>query len=185
MKETTMTKKVLIAIFVLIIIYIGHRLIISDGNCLYGELSPEGNACLYNKGNPITGLNCLFLHGSETRTIVGTVCSWTTLGESKVMTTKLLMDHLKFMLQEYYLDNNTYPTTDQGLQALVQKSTTGTPPTNYSPEGYIKKDSDLKDARGRKFIYESDGEKFIITSYGHDGKVGGDGLDEDITVSSD
>ena len=105
--------------------------------------------------------------------------------QSKIQTTKLQMDGFKSALQDYYLDNNIYPTTDQGLAALVKKPTTGTEPTNYAPEGYLKAKVIPKDAWGSDFIYESDGAKYTIKSYGKDKKEGGDGNATDIVVESE
>lgn len=107
------------------------------------------------------------------------------LDQSKVQTTKLQMEGFKSALQDYYLDNNSYPTTDQGLQALVQKPTTGTEPTNYSPDGYLKGKTIPKDAWGAEFIYESDGAKYTIKSLGKDKKDGGEGHGTDIVVDSE
>ena len=106
------------------------------------------------------------------------------LEQSKVQTTKLQLDGFKSALQDYYLDNNSYPTTDQGLQALVQKPVTGTEPTNYT-DRYLKGKELPKDAWGSDFIYESDGSKYIIKSLGKDKKEGGTGNDADIVVESD
>jgi len=107
------------------------------------------------------------------------------LEQSKVQTTKLQMEGFKSALQDYYLDNNVYPTTDQGLQALVQKPTTGTEPTNYNPDGYIKGKVIPKDAWGKDFIYESDGAKYTIKSFGKDRVEGGEGNGADISVESE
>ncbi len=107
------------------------------------------------------------------------------LEKSKAQTTKLQMDNFKAALQDYYLDNNVYPTTEQGLGALIQKPTTGTEPSNYNPDGYLKTKELPKDAWGQEFIYESDGAKYSIKSFGKDRKDGGDGNDADLTVESD
>jgi len=107
------------------------------------------------------------------------------LEQSKVQTTKLQMEGFKSALQDYYLDNNSYPTTDQGLKALIQKPTSGTEPTNYSPEGYLKGKVLPKDAWGAEFTYESDGSKYTIKSLGKDKKEGGDSNAADIVVESE
>lgn len=107
------------------------------------------------------------------------------LDQSKVQTTKLQMEGFKSALQDYYLDNNAYPTTEQGLEALVQKPTTGTEPTNYSPDGYIKGKVIPKDAWGADFIYESDGSKYVIKSLGKDRKEGGEANATDLVVESE
>ncbi|MCX6112835.1 MAG: type II secretion system major pseudopilin GspG, partial [Proteobacteria bacterium] len=58
--------------------------------------------------------------------------------KSKVKTTQLQMDALKTALQDYYLDNGSYPTTEQGLVALIEKPSSSPEPANYSPDGYLK-----------------------------------------------
>lgn len=87
-------------------------------------------------------------------------------------------------LDLYRLDNYKYPTTDQGLEALVKK-----PPdpslTNYREGGYLK--AVPKDPWGNPYHYESpgpDGEPYLIISYGRDGKPGGTGYDADISSNT-
>ncbi len=59
--------------------------------------------------------------------------------EARVVKAKQDIRALEGALSLYKLDNYTYPSTDQGLEALVKKPS-GTPePKNYRPEGYIKK----------------------------------------------
>lgn len=107
------------------------------------------------------------------------------LEKSKVDTTKLEMEGIKSALQDYYLDNNTYPTTAQGLEALVQKPTVAPEPLNYSPDGYLKNKNLPKDKWGAEFIYESDGSRYTIISLGKDRKEGGEGYATDIIVESE
>lgn len=104
--------------------------------------------------------------------------------KSKVKTTQLQMDAIKTALQDYYLDNGSYPTTEQGLVALVEKPTSSPEPTNYSPDGYLKGKTMPKDAWAKDFIYESDGAGYTLISYGKDGKEGGEGYALDIIFKS-
>lgn len=86
-------------------------------------------------------------------------------------------------LERYNLDNAVYPTTEQGLRALVEKPTTEPLPQNYNEGGYLKKREIPKDPWGREYIYRSPGEHTIeyeMTSLGADGKDGGEGNDADI-----
>ncbi len=86
-------------------------------------------------------------------------------------------------LDRYNLDNGVYPTTDQGLQALVQKPGTEPMPMNYNEGGYLKKKEVPKDPWGHEYIYRSPGEsgnEYEIMSYGADGKEGGEGTSSDI-----
>lgn len=88
-------------------------------------------------------------------------------------------------LDLYYLDNGNYPTTEQGLQALIEKPTTDPIPQNYNPKGYLSKATKIpNDPWGNPYIYHCPGQHnndYEIISYGADGKEGGTGADADIT----
>ncbi len=87
-------------------------------------------------------------------------------------------------LDLYRLDNFKYPTTEQGLQALVKQPADPTI-TNYRTDGYLP--SVPKDPWNNVYQYASpgtDGKPYEITTYGRDGKPGGDGYDADISSSS-
>lgn len=87
---------------------------------------------------------------------------------------------LENSLDMYKLDNSVYPTTEQGLQALVSKPS-GTPePRNYRDGGYIKRLP--QDPWGNEYQYLSPGEKGStdIYSLGSDGQEGGEGSAADI-----
>jgi general secretion pathway protein G len=87
-------------------------------------------------------------------------------------------------LDSYRLDNFKYPTTEQGLQALVTQPADPTI-TNYAVGGYLK--SVPKDPWGTPYVYVTpgaDGHDYDITSYGRDGKPGGEGPDADISTST-
>ena len=102
--------------------------------------------------------------------------------KAKVDTTKVQMKQLASILKSYRLDCNLYPTTDQGLEALVGKPTGGTECKNYAPGGYIGGKMP-KDGWDKDFIYTSDGNTFEIKSLGADMKPGGTDNDADITVT--
>jgi len=84
-------------------------------------------------------------------------------------------------LELYKLDNFAYPSTDQGLQALVEKPTGDPEPANWSDGGYLQ--SLNKDPWGRDYVYVSPGENgaFDLISLAADGVEGGEGSGEDIT----
>jgi general secretion pathway protein G len=87
-------------------------------------------------------------------------------------------------LDLYRLDNFKYPTTDQGLAALVKQPADPTI-TNYPSGGYLK--SLPIDPWNNPYQYVSpglDGRDYEITSYGRDGKPGGEGYDADISTST-
>jgi general secretion pathway protein G len=102
--------------------------------------------------------------------------------KAKVDSTKILIRNLATTLDNYRLDCNLYPTTDQGLEALVTKPTGGRDCKNYNVEGYMKKVP--QDSWNNDFIYESDGQKFLIKSFGQDMAEGGEGNAADITSDS-
>ncbi|RXJ72660.1 type II secretion system protein GspG [Veronia nyctiphanis] len=83
-------------------------------------------------------------------------------------------------LDMYRLDNNVYPSTDQGLAALVSKPSGSPEPRNYKEDGYIKRLS--KDPWGNDYQYLNPGEhgKIDIFSFGADGQEGGEGINQDI-----
>jgi general secretion pathway protein G len=84
-------------------------------------------------------------------------------------------------LDLYRLDNFKYPTTEQGLIALVKQPADPTL-TNYRAGGYLP--SLPKDPWGNVYLYASpgtDGRDYDIITYGRDGKPGGEGFDADIS----
>ena len=88
-------------------------------------------------------------------------------------------------LQDYHRNCNfSYPTTEQGLQALIEKPSVGKDCPRYRPGGYLGGDSVPLDPWGIPYIYESNGINYKICSLGRDGLVGGSGPDEDICVES-
>jgi general secretion pathway protein G len=91
--------------------------------------------------------------------------------------TKALADvkGIEEALHLFKLDNGFYPTTDQGLQALVTRPSNA---RNYSPEGYL--DKLPIDPWGNPYAYFSDGQDYIVKSYGADGQEGGEGKNADI-----
>ncbi|OGQ13818.1 MAG: type II secretion system protein GspG [Deltaproteobacteria bacterium RIFCSPHIGHO2_02_FULL_40_11] len=106
------------------------------------------------------------------------------LAQAKIDSTKTQIKMLSQALELYKADNDYYPTTDQGLEALITKPTTGNVPTNYPADGYLQKSKLPKDGWGQPFVYISeDGNAFTILSYGADKKEGGS--DKGADVSSD
>lgn len=96
--------------------------------------------------------------------------------------TKAVMDikAIETALNLYRLDSGVYPSTEQGLEALVTKPTTGVIPKNWKEDGYL--DKVPKDPWGNLFVYLSPGvhKEFDLVSYGADGVEGGEGKDADI-----
>ncbi len=96
--------------------------------------------------------------------------------------TKAVMDikAIETALNLYRLDNGVYPSTEQGLEALVTQPTTGVVPKNWKEGGYL--DKVPKDPWGNPFVYLSPGvhKEFDLVSYGADGVEGGEGKDADV-----
>ena len=100
------------------------------------------------------------------------------MGESKVKAAKVQIEDLAQTLDMYKLDVGSYPTSDQGLNALIE-----------SPDGaarwngpYLRKSKVPLDPWQQEYKYTSPGEhgKFDVTSLGADGKEGGEGEDKDL-----
>jgi general secretion pathway protein G len=89
---------------------------------------------------------------------------------------------LETALKMYKLDNGSYPTTEQGLKALVEAPTTGNLPKNWRKGGYLEKGKVPKDPWKNDFIYISPGSHgdFDLSSLGADGESGGEEFDKDI-----
>ncbi|UZK67469.1 type II secretion system major pseudopilin GspG [Sphingomonas sp. M1-B02] len=81
-------------------------------------------------------------------------------------------------LTTYRLDNGAFPTTEQGLKALVEKTAVPPLPATFPDGGYIS--TMPQDPWGKPYVYESNGTTYEIKSLGRDGKPGGEGVDADI-----
>ena len=101
-------------------------------------------------------------------------------GESKVAAAKVDIATVMQALKLYRLDNQRYPTTEQGLRALAEKPTTGPAANGWKAGGYLEKMP--KDPWGNPYQYLSPGIKgeVDIISLGADGQPGGSGDDADI-----
>jgi general secretion pathway protein G len=100
--------------------------------------------------------------------------------DARVLQAKQDIATMMGALKMYKLDNMRYPTTEQGLQALVSKPTSGPIPNGWKSDGYISKLP--ADPWGNPYHYMSPGVKtdVEIFSYGQDGQPGGSGYDADI-----
>lgn len=96
------------------------------------------------------------------------------LNSSKVKETKIQIAELSKTLDIFYTDCGFYP---QEIQALIQKPSGC---NNWGPDPYIKKIP--KDAWGQEFIYELEGGKPIIISYGEDRREGGSKNAKDLSL---
>ena len=101
---------------------------------------------------------------------------------AKRQAAKTQMALLESALKMYKLDNGSYPTTEQGLKALVEPPASGNLPKNWRKGGYLEKGKVPKDPWKNEFIYVYPGSHgdFDITSLGADGEPGGEDFDKDI-----
>ncbi len=96
--------------------------------------------------------------------------------DAKVTAAKVQIKNFEDALKLFYLDNNFYPSTEQGLQALVQKPTTGQIPKDWRADGYLETSKVPLDPWGNSYVYLSpgpNGQPYEIISYGSSGKQGG------------
>ncbi len=102
--------------------------------------------------------------------------------EAKVTIARTQLKNVQSALDLYRLDNSQYPSTQQGLEALVSKPSGSPEPKNWNPDGYLK--SVPEDPWGNPFQYVSPGTEgpYDLYSYGSDGQEGGDGDAADISV---
>lgn len=100
--------------------------------------------------------------------------------EAKRTKAAVQIRNLEAALDLFRLDNGFYPSTEQGLVALVSKPTVGTVPANYRDGGYIKKIP--LDPWGNPYVYISPGNHgdYDVISYGADGQQEGEGINADI-----
>ena len=102
------------------------------------------------------------------------------VGDAKTEAAKSQIEIFGLALDAYRIDNDAYPTSDQGLAALRTKPTSGTMPRNWRGP-YLRKDVPL-DPWGKPYLYKSPGDHgpYDLLSYGADGVPGGDGNNRDV-----
>ncbi len=101
--------------------------------------------------------------------------------QAKVTKAQVDMKGIEEALGMFKLDNGFFPTTDQGLKALVSIPETGRIPERYAEGGYLKKVP--LDPWNNSYVYLSPGlhsKDYDLISYGADGEPGGEGYDADI-----
>jgi general secretion pathway protein G len=100
--------------------------------------------------------------------------------EARVVAAKADLAAITQALKLYRLDNTMYPSTEQGLAALVQRPTTQPAPLNWKQGGYL--DRVPKDPWGREYLFLNPGVRgeIDVFSLGADGQPGGEGTNADI-----
>jgi len=100
--------------------------------------------------------------------------------EARVVAARSDIAAILAALKLYRLDNQRYPTAEQGLAALSSRPAAPPPPPNWKPNGYL--DRLPKDPWGQPYQYLNPGLRgeIDVYSFGADGQPGGTGIDADI-----
>ena len=101
------------------------------------------------------------------------------VAEAQRTTAQTQIRSIEDALEMYRMHNGFYPSTQQGLEALVTAPTTSPVPKRYSEGGYLKKVPD--DPWGNPYVYRNQNGRIQIISYGPDREEGGEGINADIT----
>lgn len=103
--------------------------------------------------------------------------------QAKRTAASIQIRNIEGAIKLFYLDNGFYPTTEQGLDALVEKPTTGRIPKKYKDGGYLEGGKVPLDPWDSAFIYLSPGvhnREYDIESFGADNEDGGEDNDADV-----
>ncbi len=106
------------------------------------------------------------------------------LGKAESAKRKLVciqMKNIEEALKSFKFDNGMYPTTEEGLEALL-KNPDPEKYTNYAPTGYLESKRLPRDPWKHPYVYLNNGGEIDIISLGADGKEGGEGEAKDITL---
>lgn len=102
--------------------------------------------------------------------------------QARIVKVKQDITSIQSALDLYKLDNGMYPTTDQGLQALVTRPTAPPVPRDWKSDGYLQ---DLPiDPWGEAYQYSNDNERVRIASFGPKGKDGNSEISNQATSES-
>ena len=100
--------------------------------------------------------------------------------EGKVNSAKSQIGQFKAMMEDYRRYCSMYPTTEQGLDALIAKPTTPPECKSYPASGIMNAAKVPADPWDNPYDYQSDGKTYVITSYGRGKVPEGEGFDKDI-----
>lgn len=101
--------------------------------------------------------------------------------EARVAAARLGVQEIGKALEFYRLDNGFYPSTDQGIEALVSEPTGFPEPRNWNPEGYLK--NIPEDPWGEPYLYFNEDRNIEVYTFAADRQEGGEGVDADIKLS--
>jgi general secretion pathway protein G len=102
---------------------------------------------------------------------------------AKITAARTQIKNFEQALELFHLNNGFFPTTNQGLAALISKPTMPPEPKNYQSGGYLKARAVPRDPWGNDYMYICPGENgdYDIISFGSDGREGGQGGAADIS----
>lgn len=102
--------------------------------------------------------------------------------DARIAEAKVQIKNFETALKLFKLDNGFYPSTEQGLEALIEQPTTGKVPQKYREGGYLEQKIIPLDPWDNPYLYISPGVygDFDLLCYGADGREGGEGKDADI-----
>jgi general secretion pathway protein G len=110
--------------------------------------------------------------------------------EARRIKAKADIKTIESALKLYKIDTGNYPTTEQGIEALIRKPDTSPVPNKWREGGYLEGDAVPKDPWGNPYYYTASsssgtsgtsGRDYEIVSYGSDGQPGGTGKNADIS----
>ena len=101
--------------------------------------------------------------------------------EARAAAARLGVQEIGKALEFYRLDNGFYPSTDQGIEALVSEPAGFPEPKNWNSEGYLK--NIPEDPWGEPYLYFNEGRNVEVYTFGADREEGGEGVDADIKLS--
>lgn len=96
--------------------------------------------------------------------------------KAKIRQAKIQISEYGKALDLYFTDCNQYPSSEEGLNALIQQPSSC---TNWGPDPYLKKVD--ADPWGAPYVYESQGQNYTLKSYGADKREGGTGHNQDLS----
>lgn len=134
----------------------------------------------YNAGFTLIEIMAVVLIIGLLSTLVG-IAIFPQIDKSRVNAARAQLKMLDAALETFRMDSARFPTTDQGLEALIIEPADA---RNYQPGGYLRERRVPDDPWGNPYLYEAPGQNnphaYDIWSWGADGEAGGSGVDADI-----
>lgn len=147
------------------------------------DRSPAEPAARHRRGFTLIEIMAVVLIIGLLGSLVGVVV-FDQVQKARVTAARTQLKQLEAALEFYQMDNGRYPTTEQGLDALVHEPAIAPEPRSYPPGGYLREGRVPPDPWGSAYQYEMPGTNnaygFDIWSHGADTAPGGEGNDADI-----